>query len=182
MIMRVKRSACSSALACLACSRNYIGQLTCYYRLGRFCPELTPETKVGSGVSGRVCHQRCFKMATLARPMFVKTTPLARLISIPQVPKLGFFKRIIATFSVYQIQPPKFELRQSKAEGKNVQNSTPLARLGDRKSIPLKAAHPKVPLLQNNPPPLQGDLKSHFYPRSFAGTLQFQTVYKSNLA
>ena len=55
---------------------------------------------------GQGCAAHCFKIAPLARPIFLKMIPLARLISTSKCHELAFSRQNLPNFAFYG---PKFE-------------------------------------------------------------------------
>ena len=115
------------------------------------------------------CAAQNFKMVMLARPIFMKMIPLARLNSHQKSHELGFLGQNLQFFTSLKQNHQSFLFLDINYQNltcpwpkstKSIPSPTltlprciTLAGLEVRKNAPLQVAHPQVPLLWRNPQP-----------------------------
>ena len=86
------------ARASLALQHSYLLRNAFY---GYRTPSVTTHGEGGSRLNfGQGCAAHCFKIAPLARPIFLKMIPLARLISTSKCHELAFSRQNLPNFCI----------------------------------------------------------------------------------
>ena len=91
---------------------------------------------------GQGCAAHCFKIAPLARPIFLKMIPLARLISTSKCHELAFSRQNLPNFCILWTkiwvslqELPKFDISLTKIAKKYTLAQTKWAKIGKKHTL-----------------------------------------------